>query len=157
MAGKRHFDKPFQLYHLSEENNDGKTFEPRPLDKDRAMEGENWKSPRICVSDSIDGAVSALVDSMSCFSGLHLWVHVPKNLDELFKANKVYKPSTKQVPDAEATGEHWLRAPAELMAIGQIEILDIDESSRMHFSWLGDDATIDRFHWRWISKSSKYA
>ena len=62
MAGKRHFDTPFNLYHLSEENHDGQFFESRSMDKMRVMEGENWKTPRICVFNFIYFAVSVLVD-----------------------------------------------------------------------------------------------
>lgn len=147
------FNKPFQLYHLSEENLDGKTFEPRPMSKNRVMEGENWKTPRICVSDSIDGAVSALVDSMSNFTGLKLYVHVPTNLEELFKKNKVYKPSLKQVPDSETTGEHWLKASATFKLLGQIEIIDIDYSSKLTYLWDGEETDMDRFKWKWISRN----
>ena len=150
MAGIRHFDFQFPLYHLSEENHDGKVFEPRPMDKWRVMETENWKTPRICVASSIDGAVSALVDSMSCFTGVKLWVHVPSNLDELFKANKVYKPSLRQVPDAEVTGEYWLKAPAQMTTIGQIEIVDIDVSTDLEYMWCGMLTHMDRFKWKWI-------
>jgi len=149
MGSKWHFDKPFKLFHLSEENLDGKTLEPRPLDKMRVMEGEDWKVPRICVSTSIDGAVSSLVDSMSCSSGIRLWVHVPLDLDSLFKANKVHRPSLKQVPDAEVTGEHWLKAPATFKTIGQIEIDGIDDSCDIHYKWKGREEKIDRFKWHW--------
>lgn len=149
MNGKRHFDEPFQLYHLSEENLDGRCLEPRSLDKMRVMEGENWKVPRICVSTSIDGAVSSLVDSMSCPYGMHFWVHVPTNLMDLFKANKVYKPSLRQVPDAGVTGEHWLKAPTTFKMIGQIEVLDVDPKSALYYMWEGDKTKMDRFLWKW--------
>ena len=149
MAGKRHFDTPFNLYHLSEENHDGQLFEPRSMDKMRVMEGENWKTPRICVSSSIDGAVSALVDSMSCSTGLRLWVHVPQNLLELFASNKVYKPSLRQVPDSETTGEHWLKAPALMKAIGQIEVTGVDSSANLYYMWDGKKTRMDRFNWKW--------
>ena len=149
MDSKRHFEKPFKLFHLSEENLDGKTLEPRPLDKMRVMEGEDWKVPRICVSTSSDGAVSSLVDSMSCSSGIRMWVHVPLDLDGLFKANKVHRPSLKQVPDAEVTGEHWLKAPATFKTIGQIEIDGIDDSYDIRYQWKGREEKIDRFKWHW--------
>lgn len=149
MASIRHFDKPFKLYHLSEQNYDGKVFEPRPMEKFRVMEGEDWKVPRICVSDSIDGAVSALLDSVTMPYGKRLWVHVPENLIDLFKQNKVYKPSLKQVPDATATGEHWLKAPAKMKTIGQIEVTDIDETADVTYLWYGKKTQLDRFVWHW--------
>lgn len=153
MNFKRHFDKPFQLYHLSEQDHTGEVFEPRSMEKWRVMDGEDWKSPRICVSDSIDGAVSALVDSMSCSTGLKLFVHVPEDLDALFKSNKVHRPSTRQVPDADATGEHWLKAPAKMKAIGQIEILGVDKGKEQWYVWEGQKTKMDRFKWKWIDNA----
>ena len=91
MNKKQHFSKPFALYHLSERCLDGETFSPRPLDKDRAMEGENWRTKRICVSTSIDGALSSLVDCMCEWHGIEFYVHVPSNLDKLFKNGNVYQ------------------------------------------------------------------
>ena len=149
MSSKRHFDEPFQLYHLSKENLDGKRLEPRPMDKMRVMEGEDWKVPRICVSTSIDGAVSALLDSVSCPFGTKLWVHVPTNLEELFKENKVHRPSLRQVPDAEVTGEHWLKAPTTFKAIGKIEVIGIDSTSSLYYRWKDEDTRLERFTWKW--------
>lgn len=152
MTSKTHFDKPFQLYHLSEENLNGMTLFPRPMDKERVMDGENWRIPRICVSTSIDGSVSSLVDSITYPYGMKLWVHVPLKLTDLFKRNKVYRPSTKQVPDAEVTGEHWLKASVELKTIGQIEILGADPNGDMHYDWLGTDTIMERYNWKWLIK-----
>ncbi len=152
MDSKRHFDKPFKLFHLSEENIDGKTLEPRQMDKMRVMEGEDWKVPRICVSTSIDGAVSSLADSISCPRGLKFWVHVPLDLNSLFKANKVHRPSSRQVPDAEVTGEHWIKAPTTFKAIGQIEIDGIDDTVSLKYNWRGCEEKMARFKWHWTIK-----
>ena len=149
MRGKRHFTKPFELYHLSEVNCDGVTFDPRPMDKERVMDGENWRIPRICVSTSIDGALSALLDCVTMPYGKRLWVHVPIDIDSLFNSRNVYKPTLKQVPDADVTGEHWLTAPVKMKTIGQVEVIDIDEDASLHYNWLGEDTEIDRFKWRW--------
>ena len=154
MTSKNHFDKPFQLYHLSEENLNGMTLFPRPMDKDRVMEGENWRTKRICVSKSIDGAVSALCDSMSLPYGLQLYVHIPTNLEKLFKEDKVYKPSVKQVPDADVTDEHWLKCKTTFKCIGKIEVGHVDDSYDLWYEWDGDQTKMDRFHWRWIEKTT---
>lgn len=150
MNSLQHFDKPFPLYHLSEEDHDGEVFVPKPMDKDRVMEGENWRIPRICVSDSIDGAISALVDSMSEWYGLELYVHELEGLPGLFKANKVHRPSLKQVPDSRVTGEHWVKAPAKMKKIGKIQVLDIDYTSELYYDWLGNRTKMDRFKWKWV-------
>ena len=119
--------KHVQLYHLSFECHDGEVFSPRQMDKDTVMEGEDWKTPRICVSDSVDGALSAILDSSNDPIGKKLWVHEIANLQELFKRGQDYKPRTDEVPDASVTGEHWLTALAKLRTVGQIEVIDIAE------------------------------
>lgn len=151
MANRRqYFANPFQLYHLSYENLGGKTLKPRPLEKWRAMEGENWRSSRICVSTSIDGALSSLLDSDLNPFGKEFWVHVPVSLEELFLKGNVYKPSLKQVPDSEATGEHWLKAATTFKCIGKIEVLDIDEEKDLYYAWDGENICINSFKWKWI-------
>lgn len=152
MKSKSHFNKPFKLYHLSSENLDGKLLEPRPMDPERVMEGEDWKLPRICVSNSIGGSVSALVDCVANPFGMKFWVHVPVGLEALFKANQVYRPSTKQVPDAETTGEHWLKAPVKLKAIGQVEVVDIDHGYEATYMHLNEVCTMHRYKLKWLKK-----
>lgn len=152
MKRKQHFEKPFQLYHLSEKNYDSLTFSPRPMDRDRVMEGENWKAKRICVSKSIDGAVSALCDSMSLPCGIHLYVHIPVNLSDLFKRDKIYKPSTKQVPDVETTDEFWLKDDATWKCIGKIEVGNVRDDVDLSYEWDGQTTKMDRFEWKWIEQ-----
>ena len=146
---KQHFDKPFPLYHLSESSHDGETFVPRPMDKERVMEGENWRAKRICVSSSIDGALSALVDSISMPVGMILHVHEILNLDDLFRRGKVYRPSILQVPDCETTNEYWLRDKAVLKCIGAIEVGHIKDKP-LFYMWQGEKTRMDRFHWKWV-------
>ena len=138
------------LYHLSDNNYDNETFVPRPMPRWRAMEGENWKTKRICVSTSIDGALAALLSSDSQPFGKHLFVHVPENIDELKSKNKIYAPSKKQVPDVEATGELWLKAPAKMKCIGEIEVVDIDASNELSYEDDGQTICLDAFVWKWI-------
>lgn len=152
MKWKQHYSSPFPLYHLSETCYDGQTFVPRSLDPERAMEGENWRAKRICVSRSIDGAVSSLVDSMSMSCGLVLYVHTIDNLEELFKKDKVYKPSLKQVPDCDATEEYWLKGKAKLRCIGQIQVGYVRKDGSVKYLWYGIPTTMHRFDWRWIER-----
>lgn len=144
MKRKQHFEKPFMLYHLSSLDLNGQTLQPRKMDRDRVMEGEDWWSKRICVSTSIDGALSSLASCMACPFGKKFYVHTLTNLDELFMCDKVYKPLANQVPDAEATGEHWLKAPALMKCIGKVEIVDLKASSSSQM--------IDEFEWKWVEK-----
>ena len=152
MKRKKHFENTFPLYHLSEQNYDNQTFSPRSMDRDRVMEGENWKAKRICVSKSIDGAVSALCDSMSLPCGLQLYVHIPVNLDDLFKRDKIYKPSIKQVPDVETTDEFWLKDDATWRCIGKIEVGNVRDDVDLTYNWYGEKVKMDRFEWQWIEQ-----
>ena len=138
------------LFHLSDKNYDNQIFVPRSLPKWRAMEGENWKTKRICVSSSIDGALTALLSSDSQPFGKHLFVHVPENLNELKLKKKVYVPTTKQVPDANATQEIWLKAPAKMACIGELEVMDIDPDVNVSYEDDGEQISLDRFIWKWI-------
>ena len=138
------------LYHLSEKNLDGETFMPRSMPKWRAMEGENWRIKRICVSNSIDGALTALLSSDSQPFGKHLFVHVPENLDELLAKKKIYKPTKNQVPDVEATHEQWIKAPAKMVCIGEIEVVDINAEIDLSYEDNGQQVPLDAFVWKWI-------
>ena len=137
------------LYHLSFECHDGEVFSPRRMDKDAVMEDEDWKTPRVCVSTSVDGALSSILDSDLNPIGKVLWVHVVDNLQKLASNGSIYKPSTNEVPDADVTGEHWLTAPAKLKAVGQIEVTDIAEEC-VQYVCSGYEDFVARFKWKWI-------
>lgn len=154
MSRRQHYPEPFYLFHVSETCHDGETFIPRPMDPARVMEGENWRAKRICVSGSIDGAVSAILASAPRFIGLKLYVHMPEDLDILFKRHKVYKPTLAQVPDCEVTDEYWLKDSVQMRCIGQIEILGIDPDIDLNYIWFGSKTPMDRFKWRWINEEA---
>ena len=104
-----------KLYHLSDKNHDNETFIPRQLPKWRAMEGENWRAKRICVSTSIDGALTALLSSDSEPFGKHLFVHVPEDTALLESKNKIFTPSRDKLPDVEVTGEALPQAASDIV------------------------------------------
>ena len=140
------------FYHLSEECHDMETFVPKKMDRNRVMEHENWWTKRICVSDSIDGAISALMTYDTTPFGKHLFVHVPENIDDLMSRNKIVKPTLKQVPDADATGEHWLKAPTKMKCIGELEILNMADE-QIEFDHHGSKSFVDKFVWKWVWQS----
>ena len=142
MKWKQHFNASFPLYHLSSTNLDGKLLSPRSMEKWRVMEGEDWRSKRVCFSSSIDGSLAALCTSMSCPFGETFYVHVPENLEDLFSKDNVYKPSTKKVPDADETGEFWAKAPCKMKCIGRVEVMSVD--------WQHKGRNVDFFSWKWI-------
>lgn len=151
---KQHFPNKFKLYHLSESNLDGVELEPRSLSKERAMECENTRTKRICVSTSITGSLQGIGYSDYDCIGKILYVHEPENLEWLFEHDKIYKPTTKQVPDCEVTGEHWLKSKSRMKLIGKIRITDlIDGTNNDKLSYMidGYKTWCDDFSWEWIA------
>lgn len=147
------YEHPFKLYHLSTTNLDGVEVVPRPLDKERAMEGEVWRPKRICVSSSIDGALA----SLDAPYNENYFVHVPENLESLFARKKVYKPSLRQVPDSGLTDEYWLKAPCKMVCIGEITTLGIvpNQSKAVNMkcrNGYGYYFIVDFLEWKWIAK-----
>ena len=151
---KQHFAKKFKLYHLSEKNLDGVELEPRSMSKDRAMECENIRTKRICVSTSIVGALQGIGYSDYDCIGKILYVHEPDNLDWLFEHDKIYKPNTKQVPDCDVTGEHWLKSKSRMKLVGKIKITNlVDGTGNENLSYMIDDykTWCDDFEWEWTA------
>lgn len=146
------YEHPFKLYHLSKTNLDGVEVFPRPLDKERVMEGEAWRPKRICVSSSIDGALA----SLDAPYNENYFVHIPENLESLFAKKKVYKPSLKQVPDSELTGEYWLKASCKMVCIGEITTLGIaPKKSRSIYLKHHNSSSyfiVDFLEWKWIAR-----
>lgn len=114
------------------------------------MEGENWRIKRICVSESIDGALTSLLSSDSEAFGKHLFVHVPENLEILESKNKIFMPTTKLVPDVEVTGERWIKCPVKMKCIGEVEVMTIDPDVKLTYDLDGLEFMLDKFIWKWI-------
>ena len=101
---------------------------------------------------SIDGALAAIESCNSMPFGDRLFVHVPYSLKEL--AGHVVVPTLKQVPDAEATDEVWVKAPVRLSCIGEIEVMSLRPESKT-FMHGGQKMEVDLFAWKWISQSEQ--
>ena len=131
---------PTKLYHLSVDNHDGEIFKPRI--PSNTMDNENRTKKRICFSTSLSGAYRAL--SNDCLETL--FVHIP-----IFKENckkRVYKPSTKEVPDVKATREKWVRQDVRMKCVGVVKI-----SHNMHkFKFKNDEAVYNYVNVRWLKR-----
>ena len=147
---KQTWPKPFELYHLSMDNHDNEQFLPKPMTSDTVMEGENWRSKRICVSGTIDGALSSIATSLRNPFGQEYYVHRVSNSLELFNKGAVYQPTQNQVPDAPLTGELWLKKPASMQCIGKVMITDIDQTKDLSYIDAdGELVEVDAFKWKW--------
>ena len=115
------------------------------------MEGENWRAKRVCVSTSIDGALTALLSSDSEAFGKHLFVHVPDDMCALeSKKKKIFIPTSKMLPDVDATGERWIKCPVKMRCIGEIEVITVDADADVSYEMDGYKFPLDKFIWKWI-------
>lgn len=130
-----------KLFHLSEVNHNNKVFKPRVpysvLSNGWGSITEDVKTKRVCFSKTITGAYYAIN-----FEGGYntLYVHVPENLNEIIARNKIYKPTEKEVQDADYTDEIWVKCPVKMKCIGKIQIgytLNYYEKRpKVHFKYL---------------------
>ena len=79
-----------------------------------------------------------------------MFVHVPEDLEMLESKHKVYVPSTKQVPDAEVTGERWVKCSVKMDCIGEIEVMSIDPDVQLVYEMKGHQFLLDKFVWKWV-------
>ncbi len=109
--------RPF-LFHISLENCDGKTFNPR-IPTDAYNNDEDTKHKRICVSTSLIGCILAIDPCLWC-PAVKWFVHVPEDLDELYESGSVLVPNEKEVPDVKTTREKWITKKTRMKCIGII-------------------------------------
>lgn len=137
------------IYHLSESNNDKITLQPRIPDNFMTKNGyEDDKTPRVCLSSSINGCLRALSSNIK---GKTFYVYIPDDKD-IWK--HVVTPTKKQVPDCKVTGEVWVKQPVTLKCIGSIKVGEsIGEG---HSYTYGDKdqygAMLYDWEWSWIKK-----
>lgn len=113
------------------------------------MEGEDWRTKRVCVSTSVDGALTALLSYDSEPFGKHMFVHMPEGIDLLESKHKICTPSKDKLPDVEVTGERWLKCPVKMRCIGEIEVIDL-APEQVSYDFRGQKMIVDRFVWKWV-------
>lgn len=104
-------------------------FNPR-IPKDR-MSYENDNVPRICMSTSIDGCLTAIDTMYTWFEGDRLVYVYVCIVDEKY----VIHPTVEDVPDVLFSGEVWSTVPTTLKHILTIQLVDyLDYDIRFHGS-----------------------
>ena len=115
IKGKICKNKSIHLYHISEDNHNGKIFKPRiPAS---TLDEENRSISRICFSTSMSGAFRAIGFWDGGWSYPY-YVHVPENINKSVIKNKVIIPCEDLVPDQKLTNEYWVRDKIKLKCIG---------------------------------------
>ena len=121
----RRIKKPLRLYHISEENHDGKVFKPRVPSSALDSDFEDQKTKRVCFASSMTGAYRAIDYGMYQCT---YYVHVPVGLDKIVKNGKLCKPTEKEVIDCCSTGEYWILSNVRLKCVGIVRFKYLENS-----------------------------
>jgi RimJ/RimL family protein N-acetyltransferase len=132
------------LIFLSDKNMGGKTLIPRVPNNFLIKNGyEDSVTPRVCFADSIDKALMAISRNLT---GEELYVHQPKNINK----KAIYKPTIKEVPDVNITGEIWYKEPVELECIGKILVTADDGKDGHKYTYGNKTAELFGWDWDWL-------
>ena len=171
------------FYHLSfDEDLDEKTLVPRVpewikgmKEKDKDFESklekfktennpdgygyEDPKTPRICFSNSIEGALNAIINPNKRLhlAGKQIYVFVPEKPISEYKTrtNKVIKKNG-DVFDANVTNEMWILEPCKVKFIGSIVVDKVTAKKRKKFTNNKEMNVMEySYKWRWYHKISK--
>lgn len=116
-----------KLYHLSEENLDGRTLSPRvPKNSLTSWGVEENGIPRISFCPSVSKCLIAISRNIE---GKEFYVHtIDTNKTDVNKvSNNIQHPSEELVPDVRYTHEVWVKTPVVLKMIGKIKVLKSDD------------------------------
>jgi len=104
------------LFHVSYENRGKKIrFSPRIPDSEETAGEEDETTPRISLSPTIEGCLSAIAPIID--TDIY-YVY------QLINKPKLYKPTKEQVPDVEKTDEIWALTDTELVLIYKIKFTE---------------------------------
>lgn len=98
---------------------------------------ENYTTPRVCFSPSIEGALNSIINMWKLknkdFPGKQLYVYVPEKPLSQYK-HKTNKEliKDKEVFDAGTTGESWILEPVKVKFYGSIKIDKVKDNGRKH-------------------------
>lgn len=152
------------FFHLSKDSTlNGKTLKPRIPDyisKTKFSEDnpyyEDDTIPRVCFSNSIEGALNAIVNindgMLEVPQGVRYYVYIPdKPISEYkHKTNKELKKE-KLVFDASTTGECWITEPVKLKLYGVIIVQQISDIKERKTVSGHPHGRVD-YKWKWVVK-----
>lgn len=98
---------------------------------------ENYTTPRVCFSPSIEGALNSIINMWKLmnkdFPGKQLYVYIPEKPLSQYK-HKTNKELVrdKEVFDAGTTGESWILEPVKVKFYGSIKIDKVKDNGRKH-------------------------
>ena len=135
---------------------------------------ENYTTPRVCFSPSIEGALNSIINMWKLmnkdFPGKQLYVYIPEKPISQYK-HKTNKEliRDKEVFDAGTTGESWILEPVKVKFYGTIKIDKVKDNGRRHKvitrpGYAKENDFIGRFTYKWhwlihpsiLKQSEKY-
>lgn len=137
---------PRDLYFVSPlDNLDGETIYPKiPNTILTRNKWEDWKTRRISLFPTIQGALMNLSSSGTSLKGKILTVYYPSGGSLI----SLMKPGIQDSPTSEGTGEYWYLDGIRLKEITKIEVLEKNgEKKIFHY---GPRSTVGYLEgWRW--------
>ena len=121
---------------------------------------EEYKTPRVCFSNSIDGALNAIINNNErhALAGKVIYVYVPEKPISEYK-HKMNKNiiKDKDVFDANITNEMWILEPVKVKFYGTIVIDKVIESRIKRKQVTNKNMTILKYNykWHWFYKRNK--
>lgn len=120
---------------------------------------EDPKTPRICFSNSIEGALNAVINPNKRLhlAGKQIYVFVPEKPISEYKtrSNKVIKKNG-DVFDANITNEMWILEPCKVKFIGSIVVDKVTAKRRKKFTNNKEMTVMEySYKWRWYHKIAK--
>ena len=120
---------------------------------------EDPKTPRICFSNSIEGALNAIINPNKRLhlAGKQIYVFVPEKPISEYKtrSNKVIKKNG-DIFDANITKEMWILEPCKVKFIGSIVVDKVQAKRRKKFVNNKEMNVMEySYKWRWYHKISK--
>jgi len=118
------------LFHLSKEDLDGKTLEPRVPNNYFTQEcKEDNITPRISFSPFVEGCLQSLVARDGDVFNIYI------NVSPV----EAYIPTMEEVPDQCLTGEVWAKTPTKLRYYGKVTVGKRVETAPSKGYYRGDD------------------
>lgn len=145
------FDKPKELFFISEDDLDGEILEPRVPDNFFTKNGyEDGETPRVCFTPSVDKCLMAI--SQKC-AGIEFYVFSPEEVSE----ENIYKPTVEEVPDSEITDEIWITCPVKIKKVGKIKVLGDSGLDGHPFNYGDKTAELYDWDWEWLEEKNDKA
>jgi RimJ/RimL family protein N-acetyltransferase len=137
-------EKEPELYCISQEDLDGQTLEPRVPDNFFTKNGyEDGETPRVCFAPTIEQCLMGLSQNLK---EKEFYAFSPEEVPE----ENIYKPTTKEVPDAEITDETWITCPVKLKKVGKIKVLGDSGLDGHPFNYGDKTAELYDWDWEWL-------